>query len=422
LGFVAATQRTEFTVYPKDRKSALNLNPRLLIITSHPIQYQVPWFRALHANGRIRLKVLFLSLPNQHQQGVGFNRDFEWDVPLLDGYDWELAPSASGSILGGWNGLRLKHPKADIRAQGPDAVLVTGWQNRGMLQSIIATSRLKLPLMLRAESNGLAPIGLLKQLKSRWIVNRAQMLLPIGEANRKFYAQIGATGKLGPDVPYFVDNAFFNSRADSIRSKRASIRSNFGIPNEAVCFLFAGKFIGKKRPTDILRALQSLKDKCQRPLCLLMVGTGPLEASLKELAAEANLPVKFAGFLNQTEIPAAYVAADCLVLPSDYGETWGLVVNEAMACGLPAIVSDRVGCGPDLVIDAETGFRFRFGDIEALAVKTSQFLAMDRLALNAMGEAARLRVFTDYSIERAVENTVAATLELASTGDRNPPH
>ncbi len=398
------------------------MKPKLLIVTSHPIQYQVPWFQALHADGRIQLKVLFLSLPNQHQQGGGFDRDFEWDIPLLDGYDWALAPSASGSISKGWAGLKLRFPTTDISAQSANAVLVTGWQHRGMLQCIRAASRLQLPLMIRAESNGLAPSGLLKSLKNRWIVSRAQMLLPIGKANRRFYSKVGALQNLGPDVPYFVDNEFFQHRADAIRSERVKTRAEFGVPESAVCFLFAGKFVEKKHPADILNALRLLNGKYERPLHLLMVGAGPLETSLKELASKANPPVTFIGFLNQTEIPAAYVAADCLVLPSDFGETWGLVVNEAMACGVPAIVSDRVGCGPDLVTEGETGFTFRFGDTEHLAQRMTEMVNLADSERQAMGERARQRVFTHYSIERAVENTVAATLTLLKQKNGGATH
>jgi len=123
--------------------------------------------------------------------------------------------------------------------------------------------------------------------------------------------------------------------------------------------------------------------------------------------ARHDLPVTFAGFLNQSEIPAAYVASDCLVLPSDYGETWGLVVNEAMACGRPAIVSDRVGCAPDLVIDGVTGAVFPFGATDALARRMVEF-AGDQQRLQAMGEHARARVVAHYSIEKSVAGVLQA--------------
>ena len=101
---------------------------------------------------------------------------------------------------------------------------------------------------------------------------------------------------------------------------------------------------------------------------VVLVGSGELEDALREAAtSELEVPVHFAGFKNQSELPQYYVGADLLVLPSDGGETWGLVVNEAMACGLPAVVSDAVGCAPDLIDAGETGEVFPMGDIEALA-------------------------------------------------------
>jgi glycosyltransferase involved in cell wall biosynthesis len=126
----------------------------------------------------------------------------------------------------------------------------------------------------------------------------------------------------------------------------------------------------------------------------------------KRYVIEKKLPVMFAGFLNQTEIARAYVAADCLVLPSDYGETWGLVVNEGMVCGLPAIVSDRVGCGLDLVKDGITGYVFPFGDIKALANKLIEMASHADKRIT-MGDNAQ-KLIQEYSVEKAVEGTLQA--------------
>ncbi|HYA13822.1 MAG TPA: glycosyltransferase family 4 protein [Syntrophales bacterium] len=174
---------------------------------------------------------------------------------------------------------------------------------------------------------------------------------------------------------------------------------------EDVCFLYVGKLIPKKRIFDLLRALE---EAClgRENIRALVVGAGELMEYAQQFASERRLPVTFTGFLNQTEILKAYTAADCLVLPSDFGETWGLVVNEAMACGLPAIVSERVGCGPDLVDDGVTGYIFPFGHVEGLAQK---LIAMAEDSENRihMGENA-LRRIQDYSVEKAVEGTLQA--------------
>jgi len=151
---------------------------------------------------------------------------------------------------------------------------------------------------------------------------------------------------------------------------------------------------------------------------VLMVGTGPLENELRGFVQTNNLPVSFAGFLNQTEIPSAYAIADCLVLPSDCGETWGLVVNEAMACGIPAIVSDRVGCGPDLVEEGVTGFQFEFGNTQELAQKMQIIAQLEPQDWLQLGTTAKTRVLNEYSIDIAVSRTVTAVLALNQK--RNP--
>jgi glycosyltransferase involved in cell wall biosynthesis len=199
-----------------------------------------------------------------------------------------------------------------------------------------------------------------------------------------------------------------------LRLQRAELRRGWSIPSEATSFLFCGKLVPKKHPLDFLSAVQRAV-AAGVPLHALVVGDGELLANARAMAEQMRLPVTFAGFLNQTEIVRAYVAADCLVLPSDAGETWGLVVNEAMACGLPAIVSDMVGCGPDLVIPMKTGASFPVGDVDALARCLIQ-LGPDRSRLRAMGAAAQERVLAHYTVERAVDGTLAALDSLVSPG------
>jgi glycosyltransferase involved in cell wall biosynthesis len=156
---------------------------------------------------------------------------------------------------------------------------------------------------------------------------------------------------------------------------------------------------------DLLRALDSARTTSPN-IHLLVAGTGELMEEARAFAKSFGVPVTFVGFLNQTEITRAYAAADCLVLPSDYGETWGLVVNEAMVCGLPAIVSDRVGCAADLVHEGITGGVFPCGDVDALAGKLAEFAA-DPERLVRMGEQAREQI-KEYSVEEAVAGTLRA--------------
>ena len=376
--------------------------PRLLVLASHPIQYQAPLFRALAADPGLELEVLFLALPTPEVQGQGFGRPFRWDVPLLEGYRWRQAAATAGAGPShGFLGLRCRSPGRELRGsfggRGPDAVLATGWQNLGLLQLLMAARRLRLPLLLRMEANDRRPRPWPVRQAHRWLLAGCSVALPIGRANARFLQAAGMPASGLVPAPYGVDNAFFASRAEAIRPRRAELRRRWLIPEEALCFLFAGKLQAKKRPLDLLAALARLE---AAPVHLLIVGSGELEPECRRRVAAGRLPVSFAGFLNQEEIPAAYVAADCLVLPSDAGETWGLVVNEAMACGLPAIVSDRAGCAEDLVLPGCTGAVVPCGDVGALASAMAA-MAADPAAARRMGAEARRRVQSDFSIEAA---------------------
>ena len=147
---------------------------------------------------------------------------------------------------------------------------------------------------------------------------------------------------------------------------RAELRSRLGIPSEAKVALFAGKLVPFKRPMDVIAAVARLKAE-GRDLCVLVAGAGPLENEMSAAARTTGVRIHMLGFCNQTVMPQAYAAADVLVLPSDGRETWGLVANEALACGLPIVLSDAVGSSPDLAGDGSAGRIFPVSDVGALA-------------------------------------------------------
>jgi glycosyltransferase involved in cell wall biosynthesis len=381
--------------------------PRVLVVASHPIQYQAPWFRALAQIPAIDFSVLFVQKPNSQEQGRGFGVAFEWDVPILDGYRWEAVDKLGGrGGLQGFFAARIENPAALLRRLDPDVVVLTGWHVWSLVQMLIAARRLNIPVIMRGESNALRRRRWLVRGLHKLLLGRCAAYLPIGSASRDFYRSYGIDETRLFDTPYFVDNARFALSASQASASRAALRSRWSIAADAVCFCYAGKLEPKKRILDLLEALRLATLKVAK-LHLLVVGSGELMPAARAFVEQHGLPVTFAGFLNQTEIPAAYVAADCLVLPSDYGETWGLVVNEAMACGRPAIVSDRVGCGPDLITEQVTGATFPFGDTAALAKQMVAFAA-DPQRLEEMGQAARNRVLHHYSVERSAGGVLQA--------------
>lgn len=377
------------------------------LFATHPIQYQVPWFQKLAARPELELNVFFGLVPDAVQQGVGFGVGFHWDLPLLEGYEWEVLQNlAKRPSLGAFDGCDTPGVARALRARTPDVAILTGWHSKMLVQAWWACVRLGVPRIIRGESNAMPRRARWKRALHRGWLHGFDQFLAIGEANRNFYRQAGIPDARIHACRYFVDNQRFAAAADEWRARRAELRRHWSILEDATCFLFCGKLIAKKHPLDLLTALQRAS-AAGAAAHLLVVGDGELMAQARAMAERERLPVTFAGFLNQTEIVRAYVAADCLVLPSDTGETWGLVVNEAMACGIPAIVSDQVGCGPDLISEGATGMIYPMGDVDALAQRLIE-LSGNPPRLHAMGVQARERVCSDYSVDRAVEGTLAA--------------
>jgi glycosyltransferase involved in cell wall biosynthesis len=190
-------------------------------------------------------------------------------------------------------------------------------------------------------------------------------------------------------LPYAVDNATLIPAVSKQRENRAAFRESLGFRKDDVVILFAGKLVDKKRPFDLLKAYEKITVPGKG---LLFVGDGPLRQGLEAYSREKGMSgVSIVGFKNQTELPAYYAAADVFVLPSGLGETWGLVVNEAMCAGLPVVVSDLVGCSPDLVEPGENGYVYKCGDVAQLAEKLGSLIVSPEARLR-MGERSLRRI------------------------------
>ena len=354
----------------------------LAIVTSHPIQYQAPLWREL-ARAGIKFEVWFLT-PHAAKASYDreFDRTFAWDVDLLDGYPHRFLAIQDGWRLNRFNGIRLNATwTKELRTHRVTTLWLEGWRFSTLWSAAAAAHRAGIPVWLRGESHDLGPEQSwprrwLKQIALGWLFRRVDHFLCIGTSNRRFYRHHGIPESRLAAAPYCVDNARFAAAAAELRPRRSELRARWGIAPGAYVALFCGKFIAKKRPLDLLAAarLQPVLDG--RPLHLLFAGDGELAPALREaLAAPGSPPGTITGFLNQSEIPGAFAAADCLVLPSDSGETWGLVVHEALAGGLPAVASDRCGCAEDLALPQGRRHVFACGDAAELAHSLQQVAA-----------------------------------------------
>jgi glycosyltransferase involved in cell wall biosynthesis len=376
------------------------------IVTTHPIQYQVPLFRELHSRSSIDVFVYYRRIPSRKEQGKGFGTSFKWDLPLLQGYPWAVL---QGQTEQSGNGTAQTFEGFAEAYREVDVMLIHGWNTAYMRRAWWRGLRENVPLLVRGESNSKKPRPWYVRAIHRLYLRPFDRYLYIGQSNKQFYRQAGVSEEVLYPALYCVENERFDEDWHVRKDSRTALREELGINEDAVCFLFCGKFIDKKRPTDVVQAFVRGWQSTDQPIHLLMVGDGELRSEAEELAP-TKAPVTFTGFLNQTEIGDAYTAADMLVLPSDYGETWGLVVNEGMVFDLPAIVSDRVGCGPDLIEEGETGQTVPFGEVGALA-STMEEMAAHPDRVREMGLKARDRVMSEYTIEKAVDGIVEAALD-----------
>ncbi len=384
---------------------------RLAILTTHPIQYHAPWFRRLAAEPALNIEVLYChNATAREQANAGFGVEFDWDVSLLEGYAHRfLRNVAQHPGIAGFRGLDTPEISDILAREHYDAVMINGWHYKSAWQTMRGCWKTQTPVMVRSDSHLHTERSVLKRAGKwpfyRWFVSKLDACLPVGTWSSDYFLHYGATKDRIVIVPHAIDTDYFKSESTRLESERSLLRAKWGLSDAAVVFLFAGKFIDKKRPLDFVKAIGQAK-LLGAEVEGLMVGDGALRAACEQLVVEKNLEIRFAGFLNQSEITAAYVAADALVLPSDGGETWGLVVNEAMACGVPCFVSDRVGCGPDMIRNDETGSTFPLGDTKALG-QIFAGLAANRQLVSWMSERAREKA-QHYTLDVAVEQTIRA--------------
>jgi glycosyltransferase involved in cell wall biosynthesis len=394
---------------------------RLTIVQTHPVQYLAPWFRhiAAHCPG-IDLTVVYASRPGPEQQGTGFGRPFEWDTSLVDGYAWTVVrESRDGDDFstGSYRGLDVDGMGAALEATRPDVLLVPGWYSVTMTRAIRWARVRGIPVLYRGDTNNaMAPRGWrrsLWHLKTRGLLSSYSGYLSVGRRSRQYLTSHGASPTRIHASPACVDNdGFAASAAPHLPpAARAAARQRLGAAPQDFVVLFAGKLEARKRPLDALRAVAALGPRA----VLAVAGSGPLDQDLRTQAASLGVRIAPLGFVNQSQLGEVYAAADCLVLPSQSNESWGLVVNEAMATGLPAVVSDHVGCGSDLVIPGETGEVHRTGDVNDLALALKRVRA--RGGRTVMANACRARI-ARYDYAAASTGLVAACQALARPAEQ----
>ena len=380
---------------------------RLAVVTSHPVQYYAPLFRALAR--QVDLTVFYGYQPRPSDQAAaGFGVGFEWDIDLTTGYraQW-LENRARHPGLAGFAGISTPRIGEQLRDGKFDAVLLIGWHKKFLLQALFAAKRLGLPVLMRGDSHLQTPRSLLKRMAKELaypvFLRQFDAALAVGELNRAYWQHYHFPAVRIFASPHCVDAAWFADRATP--EARTELRARLGIAPAVPTALFAGKLVEFKRPLQLVEAASRVR-RAGVPVELLVAGDGPLRQAMTDHAAALGLRLHMLGFCNQSQMPVAYAAADVLVLPSDGRESWGLVANEALACGTPALVADNVGCAPDLARLLGDQVVFAGGNVDSLVDRLGGVLHCPptRDAIAAANRA--------FSLSAAVSGIVAAMVSL----------
>jgi glycosyltransferase involved in cell wall biosynthesis len=384
---------------------------RILILASHVIQYSSPLFRRMAHDPRLDLQIAYCTLQGAKAEiDPEFGVKVAWDTSVLDGYPWVQVPNrAPVAGLGRFFGLINPGVWPLIRQGHFDAVILPGYFYFTAWIAIAAAKWSGTPILFVTDSHSLRSWRAQSTSKLRfknWLVRRifslASGIMVSSSGGVEYIKSLGFSSDRIFLVPTAVDNAWWTEQAAQV--DRNATRAAWNIPVDATAVLFCAKLQRWKGPLDLLEAFARANVSTSY---LVFAGEGPERSNLERRAAELGLAdrVRFLGFVNQSQLPSAYCASDLFVLPSLF-EPFGLVVNEAMLCGLPVAISDRAGARFDLVRPGENGYVFPAGDVEALAGVLREIL-QDSEKRAQMGTASTKRMET-WSPREYVEGVVRA--------------
>lgn len=371
-------------------------------------------------------------------QGKVLDKDFgierEWDIDLLSGYDHVFVKNTStapGSQH--YKGIITPSLVSEVASFHPDKIIVYGWKFNSHLK-LIRHFKGRVPLYFRGDSTLLdEPAGFrlkksLRKLLLQWVYRHVDVVLSPGTASDAYFLNAGLSSSQIIRAPHAVDNTRFSGTETPDKHSSHEIsaqnwRKELSTPENAKVFLFAGKFEPKKDPILLIKAFVRIHQHYPNTH-LIMVGNGILEEELKKMTSnyltspaeggQAQTPstsITFLPFQNQSIMPVVYRLGDVFVLPSKGpGETWGLAINEAMACGRPVIVSDTCGAAADMVKNNENGFIFKAGDENDLYNCMEKMVNADTSSMGAKA-LQTVQAFNYVSFARAISNFESSGLK-----------
>ncbi len=386
---------------------------RLAHLAAQPAPSAIPLYRRLAADDRVQFTVMYGSTDGVRPYDDGYGSPIAWDADLLEGYDsifLDAADSTPGLGTHFWAARNWDVVPLLMRRRW-DVLSMAGYYSATYVMAALAQRATGGALLFREEQTTLDPRSLVnviaKQIALRPYLGLGHGLY-ISTENRRWLERHGMPKARLFAAPYTVDNAFFQGQARELAPARDELRASFGIdPRSGPVIATVSRLIAKKQPLLLLEAFRRARERV--PCVLLIVGSGPLEAEMRDFAARWRVPdVIFAGFLNRSEVSRAYAVADAFALLSGEQETFGLVVPEALNFGLPVVVSDRVGCATDLVGPGHNGFIVSARG-PGPAADAFAALAANQALRARMGAASRRRI-DDWDVTHSAEGVIAAAM------------
>lgn len=382
---------------------------RLVILTEIISPYRIPLFNALARSEIVDLHVIFLAEtdPSLRQWQV-YKDEIKFSHRILPA--WRKRMGRYNVLLNRGVGQALDDASADV-------ILCGGYSYVASWQSLLWARRRHIAFLLWSESNhqdlrrGLALVECLKKT----FLERCDGFVVPGQSAREYLRMHKIRDELIFTAPNAVDNEFFAAQAERTRCDGANQRHRLGLPERY--FFFVGRLVREKGVFELLSAYAKLDQHLRSQIGLVFVGDGKERAALERQASSIRADaIIFAGFAHREHLAQYYALAEALILPT-YTDTWGLVVNEAMACGLPVILSRAAGCAADLVAADHlkgtcNGLLVPPKDVEALALAMTT-MASQPVLRRKMADNSAQRI-SQYSPEEWANGIVRAVETLGA--------
>jgi len=376
--------------------------PRVVIITEIISPYRIPVFNEIAENIKDQFLVIFFGKSGKRRLWKIYKEKIKFNYRVLPGILFQRKNSTpyffNPTIL------------YELLKYSPEVIIIGGYHHPSSLFALLYTKLFKRRIILWCESNRYDQRSYhpFKEAYKRWFVRNCTEYLAAGKASFEYLLLLGAPADKIWVAPDAVDNEFFSKACDRERKKKDAFKKFKGYPEKLI--LYVGRLIDQKGIPDLLKAFQMLSEK-NSDLGLVLVGSGEGESRYRRFCQVNNLRnVFFEGFVYQEDLPAYYAAADVFVLPT-HSDSWGLVLNEAMACKLPVISTDVAGAARDLIYHGENGYIYKKGNVDELIKFLRRVLNENK---ERMGQRS-YEIVQNYSPQKCAQGFIEVIMKAENT-------